>query len=73
MQLQTYLELKGISEKQFAEAVGGSEGGVKKWVRRERIPRPDAMRKIVKATDGAVTPDDFFMNANGVDREGAAA
>jgi len=73
MQLHAYLKLKGMSEKQFAEAVGGSEAGVKKWVRRERIPRPDAMRKITEVTDGAVTPGDFFTNSSGQDREKAVA
>jgi transcriptional regulator with XRE-family HTH domain len=74
MQLNAYLKLKGISEKQFAQAVGCSEAGVKKWVRRERIPRPDAMREIMRVTDGAVTAADFFAPSNGsVSQEGAAA
>lgn len=68
MQLHAYLKLKGMSEKQFADAVGGSEAGVKKWVRRERIPRPDAMRKITEVTDGAVTPGDFFVNGTGQEK-----
>ena len=63
MQLQAYLALKGISEKQFADKIGASESGVLKWVRRERIPRPEKMREIAKATEGAVTASDFFDDA----------
>lgn len=71
MQLHAYLKLKSMSEREFATAVGHSEHGVRKWVRRERIPRPAAMRKIAELTDGAVTPGDWFMN--GQDREKSAA
>jgi len=60
MQLQAYLTLKGLSEKQFADQVGASESGVLKWVRRERIPRPEKIREISRITDGAVTAADFF-------------
>ena len=60
MQLQAYLTSKGLSEKQFADQIGASESGVLKWVRRERIPRPEKMREISRITDGAVTAADFF-------------
>lgn len=60
MKLQAYLDLKQMSDVQFGELVGASEYGVRKWARRERIPRPDAMRKIVEVTEGAVGPSDFF-------------
>ena len=59
MQLQAYLTLKGLSEKQFADQVGASESGVLKWVRRERIPRPEKIREISRITDGAVTAADM--------------
>jgi len=60
MQLQAYLASKGLSEKQFADQIGASESGVVKWVRRERIPRPEKIREIARITEGAVTAADFF-------------
>lgn len=60
MRLQAYLDLKGLSHAQFGEQVGASEFGVRKWARRERIPRPAAMRRIQETTEGAVSPEDFF-------------
>lgn len=61
MQLAQYLKLHQITRERFAELVGASEYGVRKWVRRERTPRPKAMRKIQEVTEGEVTPADFFV------------
>lgn len=60
MKLQDYLAEKKISHQDFGKLVGASEFGVRKWVRGERVPRNDAMRKIQEVTGGAVGPADFF-------------
>ena len=63
MKLKDYLREKQISPDEFAEQVGASKFGVLKWVRGERTPRGDAMRKIQEITKGKVTPGDFFGEA----------
>jgi hypothetical protein len=68
MQLQAYLTLKGLSPDQFAErltsrGVPTSTFGVRKWIRRERIPRAETLHAIREETEGAVTPADFFDTA----------
>lgn len=60
MRLKTYLELRKISPAAFGEMVGASEPGVVKWMRGERVPRRETMRKIMDVTDGAVGPSDFL-------------
>lgn len=63
MRLKTYLEVMKISPAEFGEMVGASEPGVLKWARGDRVPRKEAMRKILEVTDGAVGPSDFFERA----------
>lgn len=60
MQLLKYIESKKMTLAEFGKLVGASEFGVRKWVRGERTPRPDAIRKIQEVTKGAVRPADFF-------------
>lgn len=60
MRLAQYLKVHNITEVAFAQLVGASAFGVRKWVRRERTPRKGAMRKIQEVTGGAVTASDFF-------------
>jgi len=59
MTLKSYLKMKGIKPDDFADAVGFSKGGVLKWISGERYPRHEAISKIMKATNGAVTANDF--------------
>lgn len=60
MKLAAYLRHNDISDEQFAEKIGASEGAVRKWKSGERTPRPDAMLSILAATSGKVTPNDFL-------------
>lgn len=60
MTLNDYLSAHDISPAEFGRLVGASEHGVRKWQRGERVPRPDAMRLITLATEGAVTANDFI-------------
>jgi transcriptional regulator with XRE-family HTH domain len=63
MQLKTYLSENSVSLSEFARLVGASEGGIRKWLTGERVPRPEAVRKIQEVTGGAVTANDFFESA----------
>ncbi len=59
MTLKSYLKMKGIKPDDFADSVGFSKGGVLKWISGERYPRHEAISKIMEATNGAVTANDF--------------
>lgn len=63
MLLRTYLAQNDLSPAAFGVLVGASEHGVRKWISGERTPRPDAQRKIIEITNGAVTPNDFLSSA----------
>lgn len=64
MLLAEYMKASGLEDEEFANHVGGcSAHAVKKWRYRERVPRPDQMRRIAEITDGQVTPNDFVLSA----------
>jgi hypothetical protein len=63
MRLSDHIAATGLTIPQWAKAKGFAVGTVVKWARRERTPRPAAMRRLIKATDGQVTPADFFEAA----------
>ena len=59
MTLSDFLSQRGLTPSEFARTVGTSRQNVSRWMT-NNIPRPDEMRRIVEATSGAVTPNDFF-------------
>lgn len=60
MKLATYMSLKKITPEEMAALVGNaSASGVVKWMREERMPRPEQQRRIFEVTGGAVSPNDF--------------
>lgn len=60
MQLRDYLRLERESPHRFAERTGVTIHAIRKWVRRERVPRPATIVKIETATKGAVTANDWL-------------
>ena len=60
MKLREYLDDRKLTAKAFGGSIGVSGHAVLKWIRGERVPRPEIMAKIVKATSGAVQPNDFY-------------
>lgn len=60
MRLYDWLVSNDVSDADFAERVGTSPHAVKKWRYGERIPRSVALARIVAATNGQVTANDFF-------------
>ncbi|SFV33250.1 hypothetical protein SAMN05216456_1933 [Devosia crocina] len=67
MKLISYLKSEALDLDDFATQVGGvTASGVRKWLRDERVPRPDQMRRIFEVTGGQVTPNDFVLRPDEV-------
>lgn len=62
MDLSRYLKLNQLTDDEFAVQVGATPFAVGKWRRGERSPRKPFMQKIMAATNGTVTPNDFFAS-----------
>ncbi len=58
---------KGLRAPEMAVRIGVTEQAVRHYLRGERIPAPEVMRRIVAATGGAVTPNDFYDVSAGGD------
>jgi DNA-binding transcriptional regulator YdaS (Cro superfamily) len=63
MQLADYLGWQSLSHSQFAEIIKSSPSAVSLWATGQRIPRPFWMAAIKRATNEAVTADDFHHAA----------
>ena len=62
MKLAAYMSVHNLSDDEMASRIGDvSVSGLRKWLRDERTPRPDQMRRIDEVTAGAVTPNDFIL------------
>lgn len=62
MKLIEFLAQNAVKQNEFAARIGEKTSRVNKYCLGQRIPRPDVMRKIFAATNGAVTPNDFFLS-----------
>lgn len=61
MKLRDYLSSRKIRLEDFAVAIGASHAAVvSRYANGRRMPDRDAMAAIVKATAGAVQPNDFY-------------
>ncbi len=60
MTLAEYLSKNEIRRDEFAHRIGVSEVSVTRYANGRRTPRPESMRAIIEATNGAVTPNDFL-------------
>jgi hypothetical protein len=59
MKLSDYLKLQGTSQADFAKEIGETPQNVNRYVK-GRIPGERQMKKIVSATGGLVTANDFY-------------
>ena len=59
MRLQEYLTHTATSRADFAQQIGVSVESVRRYLI-GRIPEPPVMEKIIEATEGKVTANDFF-------------
>ncbi|HDZ73750.1 MAG TPA: XRE family transcriptional regulator [Aurantimonas coralicida] len=60
MKLKDYLAGRKVSIAEFAKRIGVSHEAVRRYINRERRPDWDVLERIVKATKGAVSADDFL-------------
>lgn len=61
MELRAYLRQAGQSRETFASRIKVSTTALYRYLAGERVPHRDVMLRIVRATEGAVQPNDFFM------------
>ena len=58
--LAEYLKQSGLSLASFAARAGVSEAAISRYASGKRMPRPDILRRICDASDGKISPNDFF-------------
>lgn len=62
--LSRYLAENGISTDDFATRIGvANRSVIHKYTKEGVIPRPTVMVGIVRETDGAIQPNDFYPAA----------
>jgi transcriptional regulator with XRE-family HTH domain len=59
MRLDEYLASNSVSRADFARQVGVSVESVRRYLN-GRVPEPSVMSKIIEATEGKVSANDFF-------------
>lgn len=62
MQLRDYLTSKDVTPAQFADRIGVSLVTVNRYLAGTRRPEWHVLGRIVKATDGLVTANDFLAD-----------
>ncbi len=60
MTLKEYLDTNGLTQAEFAQAVGVTQQAISIWLRGEQLPRRRALERIAAATKGHVRPNDFL-------------
>lgn len=63
MKLADWLRQNGISARDFGGTIGvRSANTVYRYISGDQIPARNVMREIIRATGGAVMPNDFYLN-----------
>lgn len=60
MKLASWLASKEMTPAEFGRIIGLPQPTVHRYANGQRIPERDTMAKIVAATGGEVTPNDFY-------------
>ena len=60
MTFEAWMRAANLTDAAMAGRIGVSTFAVRKYRRVERIPTPQIMARIVEATDGLVTANDFY-------------
>lgn len=60
MTLAEYLEESGATRAEAAEALGVSQVTVHRYLKEGAIPNREVMPRLVKWSNGKVTPNDFY-------------
>jgi transcriptional regulator with XRE-family HTH domain len=63
MTLSAWLTAQNLSDVAFAAQIGVTRQALYRYKHGERFPHRDVMARIIDATDGAVTPNDFMQSA----------
>jgi transcriptional regulator with XRE-family HTH domain len=63
MLLSEWLKREKIGVEEFGKRIGRSHATVSRWCTGKRTPSFDALQKIMKATNGEVTAEDFFRSS----------
>jgi transcriptional regulator with XRE-family HTH domain len=58
--IKRWLRLNRLTQTDFANQVGVTQGAVARWMTEGRIPSWRTLRRIAVATDGFITPADFI-------------
>jgi DNA-binding transcriptional regulator YdaS (Cro superfamily) len=74
MQLKSFIQASGLPDQHFAEKLGVSLSGLRKWKARNREPDAATIARIEALTDGKVSLADWAMpKPKPVQKVGAAA
>ena len=60
VKLQKFLDDTGMTSGELAREIGVTQKAVYYWLKGGRLPRPNNIRAIVSATNGAVTAADLL-------------
>jgi len=60
MKLEQFIAQSGITAFAFAKSIGRDPGTISKILNGHQTPDAETMRRIIAATEGQVTPNDFF-------------
>jgi len=71
MTLEKFLETKPMTQAAFADLVGVKQATINRYIRSERFPSPEMIRKIEEATNFKVKVMDWFPK--GVKKQDQAA
>ena len=59
MRLEEYLAETGLTRAEFARQIGVRQFSITRYLE-GRVPEPSVMCKIIEATEGKVSANDFF-------------
>lgn len=62
MNLADYINSKGMKRSAFAASIGVSPTIITQWCAGDAWPSAEMAMRIIEATDGAVTPNDFLAS-----------
>lgn len=63
MKLGDYLESQQLTRAEFAQRIGVTTEAVRRYEDCGRVPTPKVMARILSATNGEVTANDFYRVA----------
>jgi transcriptional regulator with XRE-family HTH domain len=60
MKLEQYIKEQGLSNRELAIRLGVSDAAISLWLSGDRSPKRENISKIIKATCGQVTYEDWY-------------